>query len=95
MQAQVSSLGIEGLISQGQAITALRGEISDLTAEVADQGFAAFLQQNDVRNALTTASQSLTTRIEVSEGSLSLLAQSVTALQVALPDWRALMRSRR
>ncbi len=85
LQAQVSSLGVEGLVSQGEAITALRGEISDLTAEVADQGFAAFLQQNEVRNALTTASQSLTTRIEVSEGSLSLLAQAVTALQVALP----------
>lgn len=85
LQAQVSSLGIDGLVSQGEAITALRGEISDLTAEVADQGFAAFLQQNDVRNALTTASQSLTTRIEIGEGSLSLLAQAVTTLQVALP----------
>ncbi len=39
----------------------------------------------DVRNALTEASQTLRTRIEVTEGSVDLLAEAITQVQVVLP----------
>lgn len=78
--------GLVGVIAQGQDIRAIRGQLLDMAAEAVDQDFANFLQVVDVRNALTEASQTLRTRIEVTEGSVDLLAEAITQVQVALPD---------
>lgn len=78
--------GLVGLVAQGQDIRAIRGQLLDMAAEIADQDFDNFLQVVDVRNALTEASQTLRTRIEVTEGSVDLLAEAITQVQVALPN---------
>lgn len=86
LSAQVDAMnGGGGIVIQGQSTTALRNELTDLLAETTDAAFAAFLGQQNVRNALTTASQTLTTRIEATNESVDIVAKAVTLVEAALP----------
>lgn len=86
LSAQVDAInGGGGIVIQGQSTTALRNELTDLLAETTDAAFAAFLGQQNVRNALTTASQTLTTRIEATNDSVDIVSKAVTLVQAALP----------
>jgi hypothetical protein len=85
LTAEVDALGGGGIVSQGQAVTAIRNELLGLAAEAVDQDFANYLGQQALRGALTEASQSLSTRIEVTNGSLSLVSEAVTKVQAVLP----------
>ncbi|WP_430259774.1 hypothetical protein [Neorhizobium sp. IRS_2294] len=86
LSAQVDAMnGGGGIVIQGQSTTALRNELTDLLAETTDAAFAAFLGQQNVRNALTTASQTLTTRIDATNDSVDIVAKAVTLVQAALP----------
>lgn len=85
LSAEVEALGGGGIVSQGEAITALRNGLLGIASEVLDQDFANFLGQQAVRGALAEASQSLSTRIEVTNNSLSFVAEAVTQVQAVLP----------
>jgi predicted nucleic acid-binding Zn-ribbon protein len=85
LSAEVEALGGGGIVSQGEAITAIRNGLLGIASEVLDQDFANFLGQQAIRGALTEASQSLSTRIEVTNNSLTLVTDAVTRVQAALP----------
>jgi hypothetical protein len=85
LTAEVEALGGGGIVSQGQSITAIRNELLGVASEVIEQDFGNFLGQQAIRGALTEASQTLSTRIESTDTSLTLLAEAVTRVQAVLP----------
>lgn len=85
LSAEVEAIGGGGIVSQGQALTAIRNELQGIAAEVLDQDYANFLGQQAVRGALAEASQSLSTRIDITNNSLTLVAEAVTRVQAVLP----------
>ncbi|MBD8665301.1 hypothetical protein IFT59_18840 [Rhizobium sp. CFBP 8752] len=85
LTAEVQALGGGGVVSQGAIVSALRNELMNLSAEVLDQDFANFLDRQAIRGSLAEASQSLSTKIEATDASLSIVASAVTKVQAALP----------
>lgn len=86
LSAQVDAMnGGNGIVLQGQSTTALRNELADLLAETTDAAFAAFLGQQSIRDALASASQTLSTRIEATNDSVDIVSRAITLVQAALP----------
>lgn len=86
LQTEVSNMGgAGGVVSQGQAITALRNSIDPLAAEMLDQGFADFLGNQNALAATAAASQALNTRIDATKTSIDIVAQAVTTVEASIP----------
>lgn len=86
LQNDIDALDIGGLSSVGSATTAVRNSMLPLASEVAEQDFANFLAQMEGRRVTAEASQSLTTKIEQTNDSLSIVASAVTKVQAELPN---------
>ncbi len=85
LQTQIEAIGPAGIVSHGEAITAIRNALLPIAAEQLDQDFANFLGAQNGLQATAAASQILTTRIEVGETSLDIVAKAVTQVQAELP----------
>ena len=85
MSAEIATLGA-GILSQGSTITAIRATLLPSAMEVVDQDFANFLAQQAAAAALTEATTSLNSRIDLSNTSIDLLSSAVTQVQVELPS---------
>ena len=85
LQTQIEAIGPAGVVSHGEAITAIRNALLPIAAEQLDQDFANFVGAQNGLQATAAASQVLTTRIEVGETSLDIVAKAVTKVQADLP----------
>lgn len=85
LTAEVSALGGGGIVSQGESIRAIRSTLEFTGLEALNQGYRDLQGDANSRQAVTDASQSLTTRIEATNDSLTLVATAVTQVQAALP----------
>ncbi|SOC38968.1 uncharacterized protein DUF1983 [Rhizobium subbaraonis] len=86
LQNEIEALDIGGLSSVGSAVTAIRNSLQPIVGEVLDQDFANFIAQMEGKRATAEASQSLTTKIEQTNESLSIVASAVTKVQAELPN---------
>ncbi|WP_162252681.1 hypothetical protein, partial [Rhizobium sp. Root483D2] len=84
LTAEVLAIG-SGVVSQSEAVTAVRNSLFPLASEMLDQDFANFLGDQKGLEATARAEQSLTTRIESNQSSLEIVAQALTLVQAALP----------
>lgn len=84
MTAEIEALE-NGLVNQGSAVTSIRGSLLPSAMEGVDQDFANFLGRQKDAVALTEASQTLNSRIDLTNTSLTAVAQAVTQVQAALP----------
>lgn len=85
LEAEVEALGGGGIVSQGQAVTAIRNELLPLASEIVDQEFANFLSKMDGLKVTAEASNSLDTKITLTAESLDILSQAVTRVQAVIP----------
>ncbi|HTO31347.1 MAG TPA: DUF1983 domain-containing protein, partial [Pararhizobium sp.] len=85
LEAEVEALGGGGIVSQGQAVTAIRNELLPLAGEIVDQEFANFLAKMDGLKVTAEASESLVTKIVLAADSLDILSQAVTRVQATIP----------
>lgn len=86
LQTQIDDFGsTAGLSSIGSSIRALRNTVDPLAELAAEGQFQAYLRDQDVRQAVANASQTLSTRIDVTEESIDIVAEAVTAVEAALP----------
>jgi hypothetical protein len=86
LSAEVEALGGGGIVSQGSALTAVRNTLLPLASEVVDQDFANFLGKMQGLKVTADASQSLTTRIELTERSIDIVSRAVSVVQAVIPD---------
>ena len=89
LRAEVSEItggaaGGGGIYAAGEAVRALRNAILNLAGVVTDRGLSAMMAQQDIRDALASVSQTMTTRIEEANNQLILVAESVTDTRVQL-----------
>lgn len=85
LSAEVEAIGGGGIVSQGQAITAIRNSIWPLASEALDQDFANFLGKMDALKVTATASNALDNRIELTNSSIDLVARAVVQVEAILP----------
>ena len=72
-------------IYQAGALRSLRSAVQALVAEGVDGRAAGHLATQVVRDYIAEASQSLNTRVDLTDGQVRLVAEAVTVLQAAIP----------
>lgn len=86
LQTQIDDFGgSDGIRSTSEAIRALRNIVDPLADLAAESAFAAYLRDNNVRQAIADVNQVLSTRIDVTATSIDVISQAVTTVQAALP----------
>lgn len=85
MSAEITALG-SGLLNQGSMVSAIRGSLLPSAMEGVDQDFANFLGGQKAAGALAEASQALNTRIDLTNASLTIVAEAVTQVQAVIPS---------
>lgn len=91
LSAEIKTMGGGAVASQvGQALRDVRLKLDKLALANFDLFATGQQQRLDLSGALVNVQQALTGRIDTTDGSLSLLGQAVTAIQLALPDYATL-----
>lgn len=85
LQTFVQDGGDGSQVAQSEAIRALRSAIRAAKAEGVEAGARNHTGLQQVRDYIATASQSLNTRVDVTDEQVLILAEAVTLLQAAIP----------
>jgi Putative phage tail protein len=85
LSAQVAALDGGDIVSQGESIRAIRDQMDLSGASGLERGFEDFLRSMQIRKAVAEASNQLSTRIELTDESVTIISRDVSLLKAALP----------